>query len=63
MRDTLCREDRSQIRTGHSPENMATLRNTTLERLRAAGATSTTGAVRDLSYEPFSAPLDLLGPR
>ncbi|MCX5233379.1 hypothetical protein [Streptomyces sp. NBC_00233] len=40
---------------------MATLRNTTLNRLRAANATNMTEAVRDLSYEPFTAPLDLLG--
>lgn len=61
VRDTLWDEDRSQIRTGHGPENMATLRNTALNRLRAAGATNMAEAVRDLSYEPFTGPLDLLG--
>ena len=61
VRDTLGDEDRSQIRTGHGPENMAALRNTALNRLRATGATNMTAAVRDLSYEPFTAPLDLLG--
>ncbi|MGW2207433.1 hypothetical protein [Streptomyces sp. NPDC001774] len=61
MRDTLWDEDRSQIRTGHGPENMATLRNTTLNRLRATGVTNMTEAVRDLSCQPFTAPLDLLG--
>ncbi|MDX2565149.1 ISAs1 family transposase, partial [Streptomyces sp. TX20-6-3] len=60
-RDTLWDEDRSQIRTGHGPENMATLRNTTLNRLRATDATNMTEAARDLSYQPFTAPLDLLG--
>ncbi|MFI1967436.1 hypothetical protein ACH429_25510 [Streptomyces pathocidini] len=60
MRDVLWDEDRSQIRTGHAPENMATLRNTTLNRLRARNATNMTEAVRDLSYEPFTAPLALL---
>lgn len=61
VRDSLWDEDRSQIRTGHGPENMATLRNTALNRLRATEATNMTEAVRDLSYEPFTAPLDLLG--
>ncbi|MGW2207639.1 ISAs1 family transposase [Streptomyces sp. NPDC001774] len=61
VRDVLWDEDRSQIRTGHGPENMATLRNTTLNRLRATDATNMTEAVRDLSYDPFTAPLDLLG--
>ncbi|MGW2207385.1 ISAs1 family transposase [Streptomyces sp. NPDC001774] len=61
VRDILWDEDRSRIRTGHGPENMATLRNTTLNRLRASDATSMTEAVRDLSYQPFTAPLDLLG--
>lgn len=61
MRDILWNEDRSQIRTGHGPKNMAVLRNTTLNRLRAVGATNMTGAVRDVSYEPFTALLDLLG--
>lgn len=60
VRDTLWDEDRSRIRTGHGPENMATLRNTALNRLRTTGTTSMTEAVRDLSYEPFTAPLDLL---
>jgi hypothetical protein len=39
----------------------AALQNTALNRLRATGATNMTEAVRDLSYEPFTAPLDLLG--
>lgn len=59
VRDVLWDEDRSQIRTGHGPENMATLRNTALNRLRAQGAQNMTEAVRDLSYQPFTAPLDL----
>lgn len=59
VRDVLWDEDRSQIRTGHGPENMATLRNTALNRLRTQGAQNMTEAVRDLSYQPFTAPLDL----
>lgn len=49
VRDALWDEGRSRIRTGHGPENMATLRNTTLNRQRA---TNMTEVVRDLSYEP-----------
>ncbi|WP_432021362.1 hypothetical protein [Streptomyces sp. 1222.5] len=40
---------------------MATLRNTALNHLRADDATNIAAAVRDLSYEPFTKPLDLLG--
>ncbi|WP_455771744.1 ISAs1 family transposase [Streptomyces lavendulae] len=59
--DTLWDEDRSRNRTGHGPENMATLRNTTPNRLRTTDATNMAEAVRDRPYEPFTAPLDLLG--
>lgn len=55
IRDDLWDEDRSQIHTGHGPENMATLRNAILNRLRATGTTNITEAVRDLSHEPFAA--------
>lgn len=37
VRDTTFREDASKIRTGHGPENMATLRNLAINTLRAAG--------------------------
>ncbi|MER6076249.1 transposase [Streptomyces sp. NPDC001817] len=61
VRDTLWDEDRSRVRTGHGPQNMATLRNAALNHLRADGATNIAAAVRDLSYEPFTRPHDLLG--
>ncbi|MFG3055524.1 ISAs1 family transposase [Kitasatospora sp. NPDC048239] len=61
VRDTLWDEDRSRVRTGHGPEDMATLRNAALNHLRADGATNIAAAVRDVSYEPFNKPLDLLG--
>ncbi|MER6076324.1 hypothetical protein ABT187_47980 [Streptomyces sp. NPDC001817] len=61
MRDTLWDEDRSQIRTGHGPENMATPRNTTLNRLRGRGAQTMAQAVRGLSCHPITAPLALFG--
>lgn len=37
IRDTAFDEDRSQIRTGHGPENMATLRNLAINKLREHG--------------------------
>ncbi|MBX9399275.1 hypothetical protein K4749_38395 [Streptomyces sp. TRM72054] len=33
VRDTAFREDASKIRTGHSPENMATLRSFAINQL------------------------------
>ncbi|WP_160159692.1 ISAs1 family transposase [Streptomyces sp. 3213.3] len=37
VRDTAFREDASKIRTGHGPENMATLRNLAINTLRQHG--------------------------
>ncbi|MFF3062639.1 ISAs1 family transposase, partial [Streptomyces sp. NPDC057909] len=37
VRDTAFREDASKIRTGHGPENMATLRSFAINQLRTAG--------------------------
>lgn len=60
VRDTAFAEDASKIRTGHGPDNMATLRSFAINRLRAAGHTNIAAALRDMSYEPFTRPLDLL---
>ncbi|MDR3081842.1 MAG: hypothetical protein LBV60_13115 [Streptomyces sp.] len=46
--DTTFAEDSSQIRTGRGPESMAALRNLAVSRLR------------EMPYEPFTRPLDLL---
>ncbi|MFE1045457.1 ISAs1 family transposase [Streptomyces olivaceus] len=61
VRDTTFAEDASQIRAGHGPENMATLRNLAINRLREHGHTSIAAGLREMSYEPFTRPLDLLG--
>ncbi|WP_326592068.1 ISAs1 family transposase [Streptomyces sp. NBC_01294] len=61
VRDTAFTEDASKIRTGHGPENMATLRNTAINTLRAAGHLSIAAGLREVSYAPFTHPLDLLG--
>ena len=61
VRDTTFAEDTSKIRTGHGPENMATLRNVAINALRAAGHRNIAAGLRHASYEPFTRPLDLLG--
>ncbi|MFJ5034455.1 ISAs1 family transposase [Streptomyces sp. NPDC088560] len=61
VRDTTFREDASKVRTGHGPENMATLRNLAINALRAAGHRNIAAGLRHASYEPFTRPLHLLG--
>ncbi|MEV7190150.1 ISAs1 family transposase [Kitasatospora sp. NPDC093102] len=61
VRDTTFAEDASKIRTGHGPENMATLRNLAINTLRQHGHRNIAAGLRHASYEPFSRPLDLLG--
>ncbi|MGW1767366.1 transposase [Streptomyces sp. NPDC002073] len=61
VRDTTFTEDASKIRTGHGPENMATLRNLAINTLRDAGHHSIAAGLREVSYTPFTRPLDLLG--
>jgi predicted transposase YbfD/YdcC len=61
VRDTTFRKDASKIRTGYGPENMATLRNLAINKLRAAGHRNIASGLRHTSYEPFTRPLDLLG--
>lgn len=60
VRDTAYAEDASTIRTGHGPENMATLRNLAIGTLRGAGHRSIAAGMRTVSYQPFTQPLDLL---
>ncbi|WP_412079166.1 ISAs1 family transposase [Streptomyces xanthophaeus] len=61
VRDTTFTEDASKIRTGHGPDNMATLRSFAINQLRAAGHTNIAAGLREMSYEPFRRPLGLLG--
>lgn len=46
VRDVTFAEDHSQIRTGHAPQVMATLRNLVISILRLAGATNIAAALR-----------------
>jgi len=52
VRDVTYGEDLSQVRTGHGPAVMATLRNLAISLLRAAGATNIAAACRHLSRHP-----------
>lgn len=61
VRDTAWREDTSTIHTRHGPANMATLRNYAINQLRDAGHANIAAALRDMSYQPFTRPLDVLG--
>ncbi len=61
VRDVTFGEDASQIRTGHGPENMATIRSLVINLFRKAGFNNIAEAIRDMSYDTFSRPLDLLG--
>ncbi|MGX4694572.1 hypothetical protein [Streptomyces sp. JNUCC 63] len=61
VRDTAFREDASKIRTGHGPENMATLRSFAINQLRTAGHTNIARGLREMALRPFEHPLALLG--
>jgi len=57
IRDVTFAEDLSQIRAGHSPANMATLRNLAPSRHRMAGATNIAAACRHVSRPNRGLPL------
>jgi len=46
VRDRIFDEDRSQVRTRHAPQIMATLRNLAMSLLRLAGAPNIAAALR-----------------
>jgi predicted transposase YbfD/YdcC len=60
VRDVTFGEDTSRVRTGHGPENMATFRNRAISTLRQAGYRYIPDGLRDVSYRPFTRPLELL---
>ncbi|MBW8735804.1 MAG: hypothetical protein JF621_01250 [Streptomyces turgidiscabies] len=55
------RENASKIHTGHGPENMATLRSFAINQLRTAGHTHIAAGLREMSYQPLTRPLALIG--
>jgi len=60
VRDMTYDEDRSQVRTGHGPHNMATLRNMAISLLRRMKATTISRTVAHLARRPEQI-ADLLG--
>lgn len=52
VRDVTYDEDRSQVRRGHRPHAMASLRNAAISLLRLAGATNIAAATRELDRRP-----------
>ncbi len=60
VRDVTFGEDASRTRTGHGPQNMATLRSVAMNFLRRMGA-SIADTRRQLALAPHTAPLDLFG--
>ena len=60
VRDVTFDEDRSQVRRGHGPQVMASLRNLAISLLRMAGATNIASATRHLGRRSDKA-LRLLG--
>ncbi|WP_244283140.1 hypothetical protein [Streptomyces flavidovirens] len=48
------------MRSGYGPANMATLRDLAINVLREAGYRYIPDGLRDVSYYPFTRPLDLL---
>ncbi|MFC8258163.1 ISAs1 family transposase [Streptomyces sp. NPDC057291] len=61
VRDTTFAEDASKVHSGHGPDNMATLRSFAINTLRAAGHTNIAAGLREMSYDSFRRPLDLIG--
>jgi predicted transposase YbfD/YdcC len=59
VRDVTFDEDRSQVRTGHAPHVMATLRNTAISLLRLTGWTAVARALRHHARDP-NRPLNLI---
>jgi predicted transposase YbfD/YdcC len=53
MRDEVLGEDRCTIRTGHAPQNLAALRNASLNWLRAAGVDTISVKLRSFARNPL----------
>jgi hypothetical protein len=55
VRDVTFDEDRSQVRTGHAPQIMASLRNTAISLLRLSGIINIAAALRAHARHPKQA--------
>lgn len=60
VRDASFGEDAWRVRTKHGPQNTAMLRNLVIPLLSGLGTSSIPEAVRWVSYEAFTRPLELL---
>ncbi|MFL1380793.1 hypothetical protein [Nocardiopsis protaetiae] len=56
-------EDARKVRCGHGPDNLAALRAVTLVFLGRLGQDTVPDAIRWVSYEAFTRPLDVIGLR
>lgn len=56
-------EDTCKVRSEHGPDNLATLRALALVFLGRSGQDTVPDAVRWVSYEAFTRPLDVIGLR
>ncbi|HIW62080.1 MAG TPA: ISAs1 family transposase [Candidatus Stackebrandtia excrementipullorum] len=61
IRDTTFDEDRSQIRAGAGPQNMASLRNITIGLLSMMGINTIAKTLRDNHLLAYTQPLQILG--
>lgn len=59
VRDVTFDEDRHQLRTGHGPQVMATIRNTTISLLRLSGWTNIAAGLRHHARD-YNRPVDLI---
>ena len=50
VRDVSFGEDKCQVKIGHSPQNLAALRNMAISLLRSAGFSEIAATLRDFSY-------------
>jgi predicted transposase YbfD/YdcC len=63
VKDVSLGEDACRVRSGHGPDNLAALRALALVFLGRLGQDTLPDAIRWVSYEAFTRPLDVIGLR
>ena len=61
VKDVLLGEDACRVHSGHAPDNLAALRALALVFLGRLGQDTVPDAIRWVSYEAFTRPLDVIG--
>ncbi|MCY9785216.1 ISAs1 family transposase [Nocardiopsis sp. EMB25] len=61
VKDVSLGEDACKVRSGHAPDNLAVLRAVALVFLSRLGQDTVPDAIRWVSYEAFTRPLDVIG--